>query len=430
MQVVQGQLLVQVGVEHHYIGVAAHGDGPLLGVHPQDLGGVGGGNGGEPLQGDTARRDQLGVSNRQPGLDAVMAAADRLDGVSGQLDVFVGGVLVGGRGAQGAVGQSFLQSVPVLGVLDGRIGMDGRATGLFIVFAGELQVVVQGFAVNRLLLGTGLGDGRHSFLGRGVHEINAHLRVVGQPQDLAKSDVFRDVVVHQMQVIALVPAFPLKLLFHVGDDVVVFGVYGHDAPVVRHLLENILQVAVGAPGGIEGGEYLEAGHPRLDSLADLADGFRGHCPGHDVVESEVGIGMAGKGVAALFHLLHDGVCGWGFPRGDGQVAGEVDEGGDAAKGRRPAGCFGRLGDNLGAARPHPGHRNTDVGVRFDSAGQDDFARRVDDSEGFYVQGTGPGHGGYNTTLNADVQFGDAFGGHYPSAANNQVQHRCPPGWLC
>ena len=62
--------------------------------------------------------------------------------------ILVGGPLVGGGGADRAVNQSLLQGVPVVGELDGRVGVDGKAVGLQVVVAGELEVVVQGLAVH------------------------------------------------------------------------------------------------------------------------------------------------------------------------------------------------------------------------------------------------------------------------------------------
>ena len=224
--------------------------------------------------------------------------------------------------------------------------MDSRADGFLVVLAGELQVVVQGLAVHRLLLKPGLGDGRHSFFGRGVDEVDPRFGMLGQTKYLAKGYVFRDIVVDQMEIVTLVPAFPFKLLLHVGHNVVVFGMDGHDATVMRHLLKYLPQVTVGRAGGIKGGENLEAGDAVLNGLPYLPDRSWGSSPGQDEMESEIGVGMTGESFAAFLNLLHDRVGGWGFSGCYRQFSGEVDQRGNTTKGSGPAGGFGRLGDNL------------------------------------------------------------------------------------
>ena len=110
----------------------------------------------------------------------------------------------------------------------------------------------------------------------------------------------------KVQVVPLVAALADQLLFHVGHDVIVLGVDGHYAPVAGYLLEDFPEGAVGDPGSVECGEYLEAGHAGLDGLSDLADGSRGYSPGQDVMKGVVNVGVAGEGVPPVFHLLHDG----------------------------------------------------------------------------------------------------------------------------
>ena len=210
---------------------------------------------------------------------------------------------------------------------------------------------MQGLAVHRLLLESGLGDGRHPFFGRGMDEVDPRFGMLGQTKDLAKGYVFRDIVVDQMKIVTLVPAFPFKLLLHVGHDVVVFGMDGHDATMMRHLLEYLPQVTVGCASGIEGGENLEAGDAVLNGLAYLPDGSRGSGPGQNEMESEIGVGMTGESLAPFLNLLHDRVGGWGFSGCYCQISSEVDQRGNTTIGSGPGGGFGRLGDYLGPPGP-------------------------------------------------------------------------------
>ena len=95
----------------------------------------------------------------------------------------------------------------------------------------------------------------------------------------------------QVEIGAMVASLTLQLVLHVGDDVVFFGMDGHDAAVLAHLLENLPQVSHG-DAGVKGREDLEAGDSGLDGLTDLAEGDGWNGPGEDVVEGVVGVGVA------------------------------------------------------------------------------------------------------------------------------------------
>ena len=84
-------------------------------------------------------------------------------------------------------------------------------------------------------------------------------------------------------------------------------------------------------------KILKLAMPSCDRLADLADRLRRHLARQDVVEGEVGVGVAAEDVAPPL----DGLARWtrGARRvgGEVQVAGEVDDRRHPAKGRRAAG---------------------------------------------------------------------------------------------
>ena len=303
--------------------------------------------------------------------------------------------------------------------------MDGQAVGLQVVVAGELQVVVQGLAVDRKLLCAGLGDGVDAFLGRGVDEVDAGLGAFGQPRHLAEGYVLGDVVVGQVQVGAVVAALPLQLVLHVGYDVVFLGVDGHDAAVLADFLEDFPQVARG-DAGVEGGENLEAGDAGLDGLANLAQGDGRDGPGQDVVEGVVDEGMAAENIAAHFDLACYRVRGRFGAGRQRQGAGEVHVGGDAPEGGGAAGGFGRLGVDAGvAAGPVVRHRHVDVGVGLDAAGQHNHAGGVYRLPGAdVVQRAGGGDRRNLLSLNANVHQSCPCGRNHGSAFDDQVQHDC------
>ena len=113
----------------------------------------------------------------------------------------------------------------------------------------------------------------------------------------------------EVEVVALGPALALQLLRHVGDDVVLLGVHGHDAAAPGHLLEDGPEVAVGHPDGPERREDLEAGGAVLDGLADLADGLGRDLAGQDVVEGEVRVRVPAEDGAPPLDRLGDGHAG-------------------------------------------------------------------------------------------------------------------------
>ena len=144
---------------------------------------------------------------------------------------------------------------------------------LSVILGGECQVVVQRFAIYGLALGPGLRDGGDPLLGRHMHEIDAHARMPGQPDHLAKGYVLGDVGVDKMNVLAAGASLMGQLLEHVLYDVVVLGVYDHDAAVLGHLGHGGPQVAVvhhvGRVATAKGGVYLETGNAASHNVAHL-----------------------------------------------------------------------------------------------------------------------------------------------------------------
>ena len=162
--------------------------------------------------------------------------------------------------------------------------------------------------------------------------------------------------------------------------------------------------------------------PALDGLADLAHGGRRDLASQDEVEGEVGVGMAGESIAALFHLLHYGVGRGSIATRNGQVPGEIDKGGHTAKGRSPAGRLGRLGNHFGAAGPRLGHRYPNVGVGLYASRQYDLSSGVNGPARLHLKTSGGGHKSDLLPLNSHVHNPNTTGCHYPATANNQVQH--------
>jgi len=186
VEIVERERFVQGGIDEHEIRVAAWGKHAFLRVQAQDLRGIGRGDGGKPLQGHVALGDEFRKRHGEARFDAVMAATHSLDGVAGQFNTLIRGVFVGSRGAEPTIQESGEQGIAILSEFDRGVGVDRRTTGFFIVLAGKLQVVVQGFALHRLALAARFGNRRHPLLGGGVHEIHPHLGMPGEPHDLAK----------------------------------------------------------------------------------------------------------------------------------------------------------------------------------------------------------------------------------------------------
>ena len=251
-----------------------------------------------------------------------------------------------------------------------------RTDGLPVVVASEFQVVVQCFAVDRLLRPPGLGDCRNPLLRGGVNEVDSCFSVLSKAKYLAESYVLRHVVVHQVKVVPLVPLLTPEFCFHVGHNVVILGVNGHYPAVPGYFTEYFPQMTIGTPCGVECGENFEAGDPRLDRFPDFANGRWRDCARQNVMEREVGVGMSGKRLPPLVDLLHDGIRRWGLPRRYGQVAGKVNECRNPAKGSGTAGCLRGLGDDLRAASPNLGNRNADVSVGLYAAWENYLASGI------------------------------------------------------
>ena len=231
----------------------------------------------------------------------------------------------------------------------------------------------------------------------------------------------------QVQVGTVVPALPLQLVLHVGYDVVLFGVDRHDAAVLAHFLENLPQVPHG-DASVEGRENLEAGHARLNRLANLPHGAGRDCPGENVVEGVVGVGVTPENVPPGFNLAHNRVGRRDCARRQGQRASEVHVGRHAAEGRGAAGRLGRLGVDTGVAPgPVVGHGNVDVGVGFDAAGQHYHSGSVDGlRRAHVVESAGRGHGRDLLPHDSDVHERRALGRNHCPAFDNQVKHDCLP----
>jgi hypothetical protein len=67
-----------------------------------------------------------------------------------------------------------------------------------------------------------------------------------------------------------------------------------------------------------------------------------------------------------------------------------------------------------------------VGVRFDPAGDDDHAPRINDPACVRRQGARPAQRDDRAVLYADVQCADALGRHDLSVLDDEIQHDVPP----
>jgi len=233
--------------------------------------------------------------------------------------------------------------------------------------------------------------------------------------------------VHEVEVVALRPPFALELLGHIGDDVVLLRVHRHDAAVLRHLREDAPEVAVRHADRAEGRENLEARDPRLDRLADLADRLRRDLTRQDVVEREVGVGVAADAEDGAPPL---DALGDGHARGVGrgrqvEIAREVDDRRHAAEGSGAGGRRGRLGHDVGLPRPHLRHGDVDVRVRLDAAGDDDLAAGVDRAA-TAGQRARPAERSDLLALHPDVHVRDALRRHDLPTCDHEIEHGAPP----
>ena len=98
VEVVEGKGPLDGGIDDGDVGVAAGRYDSLLRVEAHDLGGVGGGDVNEALEGHAAPDDALGVGDADAGFDAVVAASYVGDGFEAGLLLPGGGNEIGGDG--------------------------------------------------------------------------------------------------------------------------------------------------------------------------------------------------------------------------------------------------------------------------------------------------------------------------------------------
>ena len=179
-----------------------------------------------------------------------------------------------------------------------------------------------------------------------MHKVNTRLSMLGQTDDMTEGQIFRDVVVNQVEVIPLVAALTLELFSHIAHDFIFFGVYRHDAAMFGDLGKYGPQMAVWNTDGMEGGKDLKAGYAFLYGLANLADRLRRDLTRQNVVERIVGVGMGAKHTAAFLHDTHDGFGCCVLHLCKTQIPSKIDDGCDPPERGGPAGVLGRLGHDI------------------------------------------------------------------------------------
>jgi len=189
--------------------------------------------------------------------------------------------------------------------------------------------------------------------------------------------------------------------------------------------EDTPEVPVRYADRAEGREDLEARDARLDRLADLADRLRRDLARQDVVEREVGVGVAAEDGAPPLDVLGDGHAR-GVGRGrQVEITREVDDRRHAAEGGGAGGRLGGLGHDVGLSRPHLRHGDVDVRVRLDAAGDDDLAAGVDRAA-TAGQRARPAERGDLLTLHPDVHVHDALRRHDLPTCDHEIEHGAPP----
>src|SRR5262245_42079836 len=104
-----------------------------------------------------------------------------------------------------------------------------------------------------------------------MHKIDAHPGVLSQADNVAEGEIFGNVIVHQVEIIALRSPFSLQLLRHIANDLILLSMYSHNTAMFGHFSEDGPQMTVGDTDGMKGGKDLETGDPFLNRLADLTD---------------------------------------------------------------------------------------------------------------------------------------------------------------
>ena len=138
-----------------------------------------------------------------------------------------------------------------------------------------MQILMQRLAVDRQTLAPRLGDGGDARAGGHVHHVERGAgHAFGEPQDAAKAQVLRELIVDLGEMLEAHPVLADKLRIHVHDDVVVFRMDDAKPALLRQHLERLPDIAeidhaAGARGQDVGGEYLQRRIAGLDRLGEL-----------------------------------------------------------------------------------------------------------------------------------------------------------------
>ena len=198
----------------------------------------------------------------------------------------------------------------------------------------------------------------------------------GEPQDAAKAQVLRELIVDLGEMLEAHPVFADELRIHVHDDVVVFRVDDAEPALLRQHLERLPDVAeidhaAAARRQDVGGEYLQRRIAGLDRLRELPGEF-GRRLGmqHDVI-GPVARAFSDEVLVARFDRL--------LRRDTVAPIGEIDERRRAAEQRRAPDLLRSGRDERRAVGLGP--HMMQMHVRIDAARHDDMPCCVDHALG-------------------------------------------------
>src|SRR5262245_40313448 len=78
-----------------------------------------------------------------------------------------------------------------------------------------------------------------------MDKIDAHTGMLGKANDVAERQVLGEIVVDEVDVVALILPFALELLGHVGNNVIVFCMHGHNSAMLGDFSKETPEVPVG-----------------------------------------------------------------------------------------------------------------------------------------------------------------------------------------
>src|SRR5262249_34902170 len=143
----------------------------------------------------------LRTSDTHPRLSAEVTACYVVDPLAEELVFQRCRKLVGRHGRHTIAYQPLPQRILILGIFQRRVGVVTEAAGLLVILRGKQGILMQGLGIDWTAMSPRLNYSLDALARRGVNEIDRRAARSSQPDDSFEGKFFRQLRMHQMQVL-------------------------------------------------------------------------------------------------------------------------------------------------------------------------------------------------------------------------------------